>query len=609
MYPRCVMRTRCWTGRAARCALLIGALLFAWPAGSAGDGVPTRSRALPPGAAAIVQRSLAREAPVVRLGSARLEPDHADLVVCPEAGPCFEVRLEDPRLGCHGEVAGPFCLRFPSEQPRPDARAAVIRGFAAEDPRGAWIEIADPASDGHSMPGGSPGRSGPSPFALLLALTMVPLTAGALFGSIARVLLRRRVASRALAVALFVVPPLLAVAVGVRQRVVGVWDLAVAGAQFGLGVWLIAHRGALALRTRRAALVAGSTLIALLAAEGVVRIALPRPPPIDPAERHRLFLDAHHADMAFARFDFWRDNDLATTVRRALYPTADSGFYVERGARAPGATRHVLHLGDSMVFGLGVDRGQAFPGVLESLEPGVAHINSGIPSLAPDAELLLLRRWVARTPLDQVVVHLFTGNDIKEMDAAYPFCADGPLLDYAPPSPRARCPEPDYRFARGHLRWMLEHSPPPYVLREIGGFSVLAERTVLALTALRERVMGHSRGDEVAWQHLERVLRAMRDELAARHIDLVVDVLPLRAALEAFDPTITEAYATRTRMVAMTRALGITVLDPWDVFQDAVRRDGAARWFARAMTHDLHFSPEGHALLARWLAERLRPGR
>lgn len=152
---------------------------------------------------------------------------------------------------------------------------------------------------------------------------------------------------------------------------------------------------------------------------------------------------------------------------------------------------------------------------------------------------------------------------------------------------------------------MLAHSPPPYLLREAGGISVLAQRTALGLLALRSRVMAEARGDEVAWQHLERILRAFRDELATRRIGLVVVVLPQRAALEAFAPSVTEGFATRTRMVAMTRGLGIPALDPWDLFAASVRREGSARWFARAMPHDLHFSAEGHALLARWLDERL----
>jgi lysophospholipase L1-like esterase len=559
-------------------------------------GAAAGERVLPPGAAAVVQRAFARAAPALRLAQAAISADHVDAVVCAADARCYPVRLDDPREGCDGAPAGPFCVRFPGEAPPPAVRDALVRAFSAEPPDACWQELAvheEPraARDPVATPRGAPAAK--AVVLAWLALTVAPFAAGGAIGWLAARIRGRPLSGKALGGAILVVPTLIAAAAALRQLALGLWDLALAGALLGTGAIVAGYGLTRALRTKRAALVAGSVGLALLAGEVAVR-ALGPPPGVDPAEVHRLYFDAHEADVAFTRFELWEQNDghlgWTGTLKEALYP--DAGL-------------RVLHLGDSMVYGLGVERGEAFPARLAALEPGVAHVNAGIPGLAPDAEWLLARRWLERARFDLVVLHLFTGNDIKEMDTAYPFCADGPLLDYDASPPRPRCPSPGRRFPRSRLAWMLAHSPPPYALRALAGRSALASRSALGLLSLRARLFGEKGEEARAWAHLEAVLRAFRDDLAARRIPLVVDVLPLRDALEARDPSSTEAYATRTRMVEVARSLGIPVLDPWDALEDAVKREGSDRWFSTAMPHDLHFGPEGHALLARWLDERL----
>lgn len=573
-------------------------------------------RVLPPGAAPIVQRAFARAAPALALKEASIAREHVDAVVCAPDARCYKVRLDDPQAGCAGAAAGPFCVRFVGEAPPPAAREALVKAFAAEAPDACWLDLTerhdpperrDPAESRGR--GGESGAGEPSVWLAWLALTVVPLAAGWVVGwAASRLRGRAFVFSRWVAAVMVAVPVLVACVISLRQLALGIWDLALVGGLFGVGAVMGAHRLTAALRTRRGALAVGSVAFALGLAEIVVRV-LPPAPGVDPGELHRIFLDPHEADIAFTRFEMWNRRehaaDWGAVLKDALYPDAGAGFYAEREGGTAGAGKKVLHLGDSMVFGLGVERREAFPALLEGMEPGSQHVNSGIPGLSPDAELLLMRNWVSRKPFDLVVVHLFTGNDIKEMDSAYPFCADGPLLDYESASLRARCPKPGFRLARSRLGWMLAHSPPPFALRALAGRSALAKRSALGLLALRMKVMGEHREESLAWSHLEAVLRAFRDELAAKGIPLVVDVLPLREALEARDPTITEAYATRGRMLEIAQRLGVRTLDPWSTFAEAVKRDGSEPWFSTAMVHDLHFGPKGHDLLARWLHERL----
>jgi hypothetical protein len=49
----------------------------------------------------------------------------------------------------------------------------------------------------------------------------------------------------------------------------------------------------------------------------------------------------------------------------------------------PQALERVLHVGDSMTFGFGVDRDRAFPSVLARLEPGTEHINAAFQTPRP----------------------------------------------------------------------------------------------------------------------------------------------------------------------------------------------------------------------------------
>src|SRR5205814_1109215 len=82
-----------------------------------------------------------------------------------------------------------------------------------------------------------------------------------------------------------------------------------------------------------------------------------------------------------------------------------------------GRGQRVLHVGDSLVAGTGVAPADAFPAVLGRAQPGVAHVNAGIPGTGTDYQLLLLREWLARLRAD-VVVHYVFSNDVDELLAA-----------------------------------------------------------------------------------------------------------------------------------------------------------------------------------------------
>lgn len=76
----------------------------------------------------------------------------------------------------------------------------------------------------------------------------------------------------------------------------------------------------------------------------------------------------------------------------------------------------ILVLGDSFVFGVGVEEDETF---LRGLEEGFSlgtlqTVNLGVPGHAPSQSLLLLHRWCERLSPSAVLVTVFLGNDLAD---------------------------------------------------------------------------------------------------------------------------------------------------------------------------------------------------
>jgi lysophospholipase L1-like esterase len=254
-----------------------------------------------------------------------------------------------------------------------------------------------------------------------------------------------------------------------------------------------------------------------------------------------------------------------------------------------------------MVEGVGVSPDQAFPALLGRLQPGVDHVNAGFASTSIDFQLLVARAWLDRLKVSRVVLYVFGYNDLSELDREVPCCPGGPLLDA---EARARCPVPGVPSSR---RDLLAASPAPYVVRAATGWSALARRAAVGFAGAGE-VLAARRpvGEEDRFRRYAQVMRAMRDELAGRGVRLTVVYLPARASLEEARPEASGDHALKERVVGLCRELGIEVLDPWDMLAEAVRKEGAGRWYLPPP--DVHFTAEGHRRVAGWLAGRIGGG-
>jgi len=441
-----------------------------------------------------------------------------------------------------------------------------------------------------------------SPLITSLALLVVPIAGGALVGA---ALCRRRgqrFRGVVAAFAFILIPFAGAVALVVRFPIVGLWDAGLEGLLFGFGLCWSAHR--MLADGRNVMLVASASVIAMLLIESYARLFLP-PPPAFPMRDgpHLLLAEALRGDVTHQPWDTL-SKDLVCSI---VYSGHYHGIFDSKNALRdivtpetfaprPQAQRRILHLGDSMAFGFGLARNETFTAVLESLEPGVQHINAAIPGTAPDAYLALLQAWIEKQKIDLVVMHVYEGNDLDGLDSAYPCCDWQPLLAYSDEGAALRCRQAT-ALALGHagFTWLRYHTPPPYWVRALIGTSSAASYIGAAMTL--EPYFLFDQPLAARLDHLEKILRSARTTLAARNIAFAVEALPARSWLEEgatwqrYGPNIVEA----------AHRAGVPVLDPSDFFRDAVAQKQSLFFENR----DIHFNAEGHRLLATWLHNQL----
>jgi len=268
------------------------------------------------------------------------------------------------------------------------------------------------------------------------------------------------------------------------------------------------------------------------------------------------------------------------------------------------ARPYLVHLGDSMIAN------GRFTARLDQLLPALAHENLGMPGTGTDVQFVELLRWLDAAPRPPLLVvhHLFSGNDIDDLDQDYDFCANHMVVEY----------EPDGVYPCRHLRWqfslrdLINQSPPPYLLWIASSYLAVASQALDGVRQLHIATANHgptvehgtvAADWEQRWAHFEALMKAEHDELQRRGIALVASVLPFRGALESTTPQTTLGWRAQTRMLEVLRRLQIPALDFWPPLFDAVRREGSPAWFKPGQ--DVHFNDRGVDLYDGWLAPQL----
>lgn len=543
-------------------------------------------RTLPPAAVNALQGAFG-SAPQFRIRSIEVYRSTALVRFCAtaDAAPCFAVRLDDPEQGCDGDAIGPWCVHWAEGSPQRPIRDAVLS--ALRESPSHWIATGpSPLPTRNPVAAKLPGDIVVAPWVLGLGLFLGPLLLGIGCGIALRRLRWRRYGQLLAPATAMVLATLLVASV----PAVSAWDIV------SLALLLIAGMAlaAAGVDARAGLVLTISSVLGLAALEWAVRRWLP-PPPEFPAPAEASFILAPGTwDIGCGPL-FGADVDQAIAALRSP-------------PRPPIRTRGplVVHLGDSMTFGHGVTGEAAFPTLLDERHPEVAHANYGVSAVGTDYEYLLLQRILSAHAPAFVVLHVFLGNDIYEIDRPYECCASGPLLDYQVDGPVPRCSSarPGIALAR-----YLGRSPPPYPLRVATGWSAAARHVAAAFSQITVSldlppnfIKSEVAGSEQGWAHFAQILAAMRDQLAARDIGFVVDLIPNRAALEVAAGG-GAPPAARSRAAAIAASLGVATIDPWDLLTEAVRRGGSRRYFLGE--HDVHFTLEGHRLMADWLDSQL----
>lgn len=88
----------------------------------------------------------------------------------------------------------------------------------------------------------------------------------------------------------------------------------------------------------------------------------------------------------------------------------------------------VLFVGDSIVYGQGVQAGETMTAKLEGLLPGWQVLNAGVSGYSPDQELVYLRRIIAAVKPHVVLVGAYTGNDFSTSGREFSWGHSKPLF-------------------------------------------------------------------------------------------------------------------------------------------------------------------------------------
>ena len=290
-----------------------------------------------------------------------------------------------------------------------------------------------------------------------------------------------------------------------------------------------------------------------------------------------------------------------------LMAVNDAGFRSNRpfaAKRVPGVPR-LLVFGDSFTAGDAVANHERYTDLLEAAL-GAEVYNYGLSSTGTDQQYLAWREFARDIEHDVVVIAVFVEN-VRRVTARYRPHQDahGHYRIYA---------KPYYTLERGQLH--LHHVPPraePFDLHDMplqeqatvdsGGRFPLLRKVVTALGA-KEMVQrlthylpvpDYESADTEGW----RLMRAILTQWV-RALDRPVVLMPL--PLPQHIDEACDASAYQARFAELAAELACTLHDPLPCFlsySQAQRR--RFRW-----EKDIHFTPEGHRVLAQSLAPVLK---
>jgi lysophospholipase L1-like esterase len=347
----------------------------------------------------------------------------------------------------------------------------------------------------------------------------------------------------------------------------------------------------LGLLGKRLALASASLLLALPLCEAALRLAGFRPLYVNEEQlvfwQHDPQLGWHHVPGRSGRFG---KEDFDIEVRINARGLRDRDYPHTK----PDGVARILVLGDSLVWGFGVEQGDIFTEVLERSLDGVEVINAGVSGFSTDQELIWLEERGFQYEPDLVLVVL-TGNDIWGNQTSFAhglYYKPRYLLDAHGGLTLAGSPAPEPPRLARLVQWLRRHS----VLFD---FVHVRLRQLPLIDTVRARLTGERRvGPAPPPQPPRDLTRALLAEIAKRSRERGADFLLL-----VTDDFWTEPSGSFEAFVAGLPTRGMRAL--------LNREDTGYDRNTMNFAHDPHWNAAGHAHLAGRLAEVLalcRPG-
>jgi len=311
----------------------------------------------------------------------------------------------------------------------------------------------------------------------------------------------------------------------------------------------------------------------------------------------------------------------------------------EQGFRGPawgpgrGAAPRLVALGDSFVWGFGVEEGETFSEVL-SRSTGAEVVNAGVSGYGPDQCLLLWKRHAALWAPDRVAVFVTLANDLDDISSTRRYGYEKPafVLEDGGSLRLTGVPVPRLDSAAAG-------QPSPVRIRQNRVSRLLARSALFALTTdalartawagppLEATGFVATGGADAAmplhlrpappeverqWLLLGAILRALQEDVASRGARLTVAAIPAadevyddrwerRVAHHPLDPGVAlDRDEPIRRLAALARAAGADTIDLLPDLRAAGRSD---RRLYYAVNH--HWTVSGHRVVAGVLASRL----
>ncbi len=375
-----------------------------------------------------------------------------------------------------------------------------------------------------------------------------------------------------------------------------------------------------------------STILVLLILEGAIRLVKPRIMVISTAKLHRSDPDAGWVGLPNINARFFLPGGFDVHVANNSRGLRDS----EKDFAKPLGTRRIVVLGDSFMWGFGVDNEDTFSTILQELIPDTQTINLGVSGYSTVQELVRLQMEGVRYKPDLTML-AFVWNDLRDnfddQQGTRPVAViaeDGTLRIGNRPVKKVLS-SPITQWFR-HNSWLFGFIE--YRLRILKDKRELQRRA----NALRARhqpsddasQVGPAKKDamdfsivdiygppspemDLAWDVVRLLVSRMKESAMEGGGRLIVLYVPKKedADREIFDISIRYAGLDpesedidwdrpSKRLAEVCAALDVPCIDLTPIFR------GHPEPFSLFLKNDPHWSPEGHRLAAETVAARIK---